>query len=220
MASSSSRAPRRLASPVGLLILCSVAWLHPRLAHGQFPASSASTLAEAKKLYQAGARAHKLGDFQQALTHFRAALKLTSRPSIIFAMAQCHRLLGQDKKALFYYRLYLSEWEKRNPDKPAPSANEVKAYVATLQARIEAKRKADAELERKRRLALVPQPTSAPIAPEPKPAFYERWWFWTALGTAVVAGITTAAILAAQPADAVKGSLGPGQVQLELGGGR
>lgn len=46
-----------------------------------------------------------------------------------------------------------------------------------------------------REQALLPQPTPSP---QPSPPIHRRWWFWTALSTAVVAGVTAVGVHYAQ----------------------
>ena len=56
--------------------------------------------------------AYRTGHFKKALAEFELALKAKHHPVILFNIAQCHRQLGHYDKALFFYKLYLSEWPK------------------------------------------------------------------------------------------------------------
>lgn len=91
-------------------------------------------LNQAKKLFAQGQTAYRLGAFKGALGHFQAALKITSRPSIVLNIAQCHRQLGHTNQALFNYKLYLTQWKRANPDRPSPYAAEVSKHIAELEA--------------------------------------------------------------------------------------
>ena len=90
---------------------------------------SEGSLQKAKQLFEKGETEYRLGDFHQALTSYQSALKQARRSSIIFNIAQCHRQLKRWKKALFYYNLYLSDWERQNPTKPPPYYAEVKGHI-------------------------------------------------------------------------------------------
>ena len=75
--------------------------------------SAAQANEKAKALFIKGSTAYNTGDFKAALASFKEALKLDpKRLSIIFNVAQCHRQLGHSKKAIFFYKLYLSYWEQ------------------------------------------------------------------------------------------------------------
>ncbi len=68
-------------------------------------------------------------------------------PAIHFNIAQCHRQLGDRARALFHYRMYLSEHQGKNP----PYFVEVKEHIARLSA------------------SPTPAPASAPARARPPP---------------------------------------------------
>ena len=90
-------------------------------------------LSQAKGLFRRGEIAYRLRQFQRALKHFEQALALVNRPSVILNVAQCHRQLGQPKAALFYYKLYRTEWARQNPNRASPYAAEVARRIAELE---------------------------------------------------------------------------------------
>ena len=63
----------------------------------------------AKKHFIQGEAYYQQGDFRKALTEYKKAHAHKAHPALIFNMAQCHRQLGEYTKALFFYRLFLSE---------------------------------------------------------------------------------------------------------------
>ena len=73
------------------------------------PSSAVADDRKARALFKSGAMEYRLARFDKALGLFQEALKLAYRPRIILNIAQCHRQLRQHRKALFYYRLYLTE---------------------------------------------------------------------------------------------------------------
>jgi hypothetical protein len=68
------------------------------------------------------------------LGEYRAALKLVHRVSLILNIAQCYRQLRQTERALFYYRLYLSDAERLSPGQVPPYADEVQGHIRELSA--------------------------------------------------------------------------------------
>lgn len=63
----------------------------------------------AKKHFSQGEAFYQQGDFRRALAEYKKAHAHKAHPALIFNMAQCHRQLGEYTKALFFYRLFLSE---------------------------------------------------------------------------------------------------------------
>jgi tetratricopeptide (TPR) repeat protein len=66
-------------------------------------------VATAKKAYDKGAVQFKLQHYDEALAMFQRAYVEHPDPVFLFNVAQCQRLLGQNKAAIRSYRLYLSE---------------------------------------------------------------------------------------------------------------
>lgn len=92
-------------------------------------AQTDGSLQKAKRLFEKGETQYRLGDFREALNSYQSALKQARRSSIIFNIAQCHRQFKHWKKSLFYYNLYLADWERQNPTKPPPYYAEVKSHI-------------------------------------------------------------------------------------------
>lgn len=95
-------------------------------------AQSPGSLRRAKEFFERGETHYRLGNFQDALSSYQAALKQAQRSSIIFNIAQCHRQLGRLNKSLFYYRLYLADWERQHPGKPPPYYAEVRGHIKRM----------------------------------------------------------------------------------------
>ncbi len=97
-------------------------------------------LAKARKAFKEGEVQYRLGNFAGALSRYQEALKWAARPSILFNMAQCYRVMKNPDKALFYYRLYLDDWRKQNPQNPRPhNVKEVELRISDLRAQIKTK---------------------------------------------------------------------------------
>ncbi len=110
-------------------------------------------LNKAKVLFKRADIDYRSAEFKKALSGYVAALQLAPRPSIIFNIAQCHRQLHNHQRALFYYRLYLSDWARENPT--APHRVEVKGHISRLEELV----KQGAQRQQQA------QPTSAPTVP-------------------------------------------------------
>lgn len=75
---------------------------------------------------------YRQGDFSLALRDYKAVYQQKQHPLVIFNMAQCHRQLGNPKKALFFYKLHITRWNKENPQKHSPYEKEVSGHIASL----------------------------------------------------------------------------------------
>jgi hypothetical protein len=115
------------------------------------------------------------------------------------------RTLRDKEKAVFYFESYLNH---------APHADdraEAEEHITHLRREIAQKKQEKAQGER----AMTSAPPLLPTPREAKP-FYQRWWFWTVVGGVVATAAATAITIASQPADPVRGTFDPGQVQLQL----
>jgi tetratricopeptide (TPR) repeat protein len=154
----------------------------------------------AKAIYDAGVLQYNLGEFERALDHFKAAYETRPDPILLFNIAQCHRMLGHTRAALFAYRAYLREV----PD--APNRREVERQQAILETELRRAPETPAE-------PAAPPPASTPPASttpstaaapatavatpaptaaandRPRKPLYKQWWLWTAVGAVVVAGV-------------------------------
>jgi tetratricopeptide (TPR) repeat protein len=177
--------------------------LHP-LAHAQTP----NRVEEAKQHNATAEKYFSLGKFHEAATEYEKAYQAMALPEFLFNLGQCYRRLDtlRDKeKAVFYFESYLTH---------APHADdraEAEENITQLRQEIAQMKQERAQRER----AITSAPTVPPSPREAKP-FYQRWWFWTVVGGVIATAATTSILIASQPADPVRGTLDPGQVQLEL----
>ncbi len=165
------------------------------------------TRARAKALIRSGDTNYRLAKFEEALADYSAALKLRNHPAIVFNIAQCYRQVPDHKKALFYYKLYLSDWERKKPGTKPPYEEEVNGHIAALTSKVEqeqaaraARQRQEQEAERKRKEAELartrarqqtPAPTTAPasvpVDDGPPPARRSKVWLTAGIVTAVAA---------------------------------
>jgi|GEM_PF-2020760 tetratricopeptide (TPR) repeat protein len=195
-------------------------------------ATAAPNEPPAKALYTKGSVEYRLGNFGEALGHFRAAYRLSPRPSLIFNMAQTYRQLKRHQEALFNYKLYLSEWQRLTPDKPAPFADEIAGRLKELKAAIAAEKSAEASPEPSnaptqpsavskattvsQEKSIVPlESTTRPVNASAKATrWYKTWWFWTGLGVIVTAAtVGTAVGLTSGTSQPPQGTIPPGVLQ-------
>ena len=110
------------------------------LAPGQATAQDARE--SARQHFQKGQTEYELGHFDSAIREFEEAYRLFPSPAFLFNLGQAYRKLGNNERALFFYRGYL----RNTPN--APNRAEVESWIG--------------ELEK-------PAPAPAPTAPPPPP---------------------------------------------------
>ena len=99
-------------------------------------ADQPSAREQARTAFVRGQTLYRQGKFNHALAAFSEAAKHATLPSITINMAQCHRNLGNHQKAVFFYRLYLSQWRRQYPNRPVAHEAEIKEHIRKLQATI------------------------------------------------------------------------------------
>jgi tetratricopeptide (TPR) repeat protein len=165
-------------------------------------------------LFEKAEKKYNLAQFETALKLYSRAYELVSLPGFLFNIAQCHRNLENYKKAIFFYRQYLGKARRVGNRKTvleliAESKKKLEAKQARLEAarrraeqkKLEADKRREAGRKRReeeaRKAAARVAHKSDPLMTEPaerdkgQSPFYERWWFWTAIGSGVVAAVAT-----------------------------
>lgn len=193
--------------------------------------TEATRLREARAHYEQAVVHYNLDEFAQALAEFREAYRLKPDASFLFNIAQCHRKLGDVDAALDFYRKYLRSLPE------APNRAEVERMIADLRARKDSAPAADApatdapspvpQIDAAAAPVVVPAPEAPAAAPRadvlvatPAPAqpastpFYQRWWFWTAVGAAVVGGGIAAYAATRSGPQPYMGNLSPGLTEV------
>ncbi len=85
---------------------------------------------KARKIFIQGQTHYKLGRFHKALIAYTRAYQLLPLAGFLFNIGQCHRLLGQYKRAIHFYRGYLRE----TPG--APNLEVVKILIGRTQKKL------------------------------------------------------------------------------------
>jgi tetratricopeptide (TPR) repeat protein len=144
------------------------------------------------------------GRYQDALDVYVKLYAEKLHPNFLRNIGRCYQNLGEPDKAISSFREYL----RKAKGLPADERTEIEGYIKEME-----------ELKQKRAAAPVePRPdpvqpavtppvtspavheppttllTPLPPAPDESPPVYKRWWFWTAIGAAVVAGVAVAIV--------------------------
>lgn len=90
--------------------------------------SPSASEAEARELYETGARLYDLGEYDQAIDRFQRAYLIASAPGLLLNIAQAQRLKGACGAAAAAYRRYL----EKVPD--SPHRAEIKGRITAMEA--------------------------------------------------------------------------------------
>jgi tetratricopeptide (TPR) repeat protein len=173
-----------------------------RAAEAPRPAAAASQ-DEAKAIFAEAQKAYQLGRFEEAIAKYERVFEITSHPSLLFNLAQCHRQLSNYERAAFFYERYLATAKAPIPNEQLArelltemtQKRDEKAAADKAAAEAKAKAEAEAQAERARQEAEAKRLMEKP--PEVKPVTQQAW-FWVVVGGAavVVAGTVTAVAVA------------------------
>jgi tetratricopeptide (TPR) repeat protein len=75
-------------------------------------AHAADAHAKAREHYQRGESYFKLEKYKEALDEYEAGYIIKADPSVLYNIAQCHRLMGNNATALRFYKRFLDEGPK------------------------------------------------------------------------------------------------------------
>jgi tetratricopeptide (TPR) repeat protein len=93
-----------------LLVVTALSLLAPRLVRAD--------AAQARAHYEKGRSYFQVGDYRKALEEFQAAHIEQNDVAYIYNVAECHRLLGQPKEALIFYRRFIRMAPANHPSRP------------------------------------------------------------------------------------------------------
>jgi tetratricopeptide (TPR) repeat protein len=120
--------------------------------------------------------AFELGNFREALEEYERAYQIAPLPGFLFNIGQCHRNLGNLKKAVFSFRHYL----RKKPE--ARNREAVMTLIRELEARIEADRQRADSVP----VYIRPKDPPPPKRPRRPVPVYQRGWFWPVLVTSIL----------------------------------
>ena len=185
-------------------------------------AEAGDNIEVARGHYDRGLKAYDLEHYPEAIAEFEAAYYAKPDPALLFNLAQAHRLNGDLRKAISFYKTYLRKLPQ------STNRGEVEARIASLGAQLQEEQANATAVDRTRSSTSPPVPSAAPSSHAPsredqlalnsgsrdaegKPPIHKQWWFWTGLGAAVIGG--TVAIWALNNGnEAPAGDYGPRKV--------
>lgn len=158
-----------------------------------------------QSLYQRARKQSTSGQFDEALRLYALAYQVRQDPALLYSIARVLQKLDRRGEAVTYYGAFLAspldDPEQKHKarefltqlgavDAPLPAEPPTAASVASL-------------VGEKPPLASSAWSSSAADKAPPRP-LYKKWWFWTALGGAVVVtgAAITLGVLLGSPADA------------------
>lgn len=127
-----------------------------------------------------GHRLFALARYEEAVAEFRRAYEQRADPRFLYHIAESYRELGSKEQAVFYYDRYLVGAPK------APDRDEVEQKIAELGG-------VPGRAVRPRPRLLL-EPTEE-VQVKAQPTLWRRWWFWTAIGATLAAGVTAAVLV-------------------------
>jgi tetratricopeptide (TPR) repeat protein len=170
---------------------------------------------KARGHYQQGDTYFKLDKYANALQEFEQAYLAKQDPSFLYNIAQCHRLMGNRVEAIRFYKRYLTDApnaanrpvaEKHIRDlESALGAEGLTGTHVTPAPPAPAGEPGGPAMPPPR--PTQPAPTTVALDAKPPPPsdtvltsppaasqsddhpIYTKWWFWTAVGGAVVTGL-------------------------------
>lgn len=172
--------------------------------------------ADFKTQYDLALALYQAQKFEESIPEFKAAYQLTAKPGLLFNLAQAYRKAGHPREAIEYYDRYLSATPQIDGDTRhkvdgylAEARNTLAALELEMKRRLAEDKAAHEQEPEAAPLApaappLLPGgltaavPGTAPVAPgasdsrsasRPTDQLWQRWWLWTAIGGALVAGV-------------------------------
>jgi hypothetical protein len=124
--------------------------------------------AAARLHFERATQAFTKGHYDDAVREYLLAYRATNDSSLLFNVAQSHRLAGHHSAAVQYYRMYL----QNTPD--APDKKEVEKYIAEMEAKLDKSRGQSESIAERRKppskvASTTPKPREVPPPVEPTP---------------------------------------------------
>jgi hypothetical protein len=169
-------------------------------AQGKPRRDAASDDRRARRNFEAGKKAFDNQGYARALNSFEHAYALSPRPLMLYNIAKTEDMLGKRSEARGHYKLFLLEVPG------TPLRGEIEGRLAQINAELGPQLAAvGAEQAALLSHSVEQRSEQSFTASQPSPVRSERvvkkWWFWTAVGGVLAAGVT-AGVLAARHHDA------------------
>jgi len=164
----------------------------------------------AREVFQEAEKFYNLAKFKEAMELYEKAYSMMPLPGFLFNIGQCHRMLDNFKKAVFFYEGYLRR------GKNIPDEKMVRDLIALCRKKLSEmgeKKQNDGTAETDGSREKGGKDFSASQTGEgdgsekdlllgkdvergsTKSPFYKKWWFWTSIGGGVAAAVITGVVL-------------------------
>jgi hypothetical protein len=97
-----------------------------------------------------------------AVLSYTESLRHARWPATVFNIAQCHRQLQHYRKAIFFYGLFLSEWERVYPGKVLANRAKVNIHIENMKAKLAEAKAAEKRRQAEAKRETMKMPSSAP----------------------------------------------------------
>ncbi len=145
--------------------------------------------------------AYAAGRYQDALDLYVKLYAEKLHPNYLRNIGRCYQNLDEPEKAIRSFKEYLRK--ARNADRD--EREEIQGYIQEMEQLRDSRAAAVAAAAAEPEPAPPPLPAAVDPAPAPvnlqitapppdprRPPIYRRWWFWTAVGVAVLGGVALA----------------------------
>ena len=129
-------------------------------------AADAANKEEAKAAYMRAEEAYNLGQFDEAIAGYSKAYAAWNRPLFLFNLAQVHRMKGDARRAVFYYKRFLATAEATKTSVLPEVRTEVERHIRELTEELQR----DEAAPRAPDIPPPPTPPGGPLPPPPPPA--------------------------------------------------
>ena len=167
------------------------------LAQGKPPEASEADTKKAKELFKEAQEHFRLREFAETIPLLKEAYRLYPSSLFLYNLAQCHLELKQYEEAVSFFENFLEvDPKSKNRSQAEKYLKQSREGLAVAQEQQRAEEEAKREQDRlQKMIELEKQKQNQPVVPatvdKGKP-IYAKWWFWTAIGGAAVAGTGTA----------------------------
>lgn len=166
------------------------------LAQGKPPEASEANTKKAKEIFKEADQHFRLREFAETIPLLKEAYRLYPSSLFLYNLAQCHLELKQYEEAVSYFENFI-EVDPKSKNRPQAEKylKQAREGLAVAQEQQRAEEEAKREQERlQKMIELEKQKQNQPVvaAVDKGKPIYAKWWFWTAIGGAAVAGTGTA----------------------------
>jgi tetratricopeptide (TPR) repeat protein len=164
------------------------------LAQNKPPEASEADTKKAKELFKEAQEHFRLREFAETIPLLKEAYRLYPSSLFLYNLAQCHLELKQYEEAVSYFENFIETDPKSKNRAPAEKyLKQSKEGLAVAQEQQRAQEEAKREQDRlQKMIELEKQKQNQPTEINRGKPVYAKWWFWTAIGGAALAGTGTA----------------------------